>query len=78
MTNYRIVCKTNRVGKNFYLIQYQIFWFWWRYFSYMVGHDYSEYYIAETINEAECKILELKAMDLEDYNKKIIKTTIIT
>ena len=56
MTNYRIVCKTNRVGKNFYLIQYQIFWFWWRYLSYMLGHDYSEYYIAETINEAECKI----------------------
>lgn len=69
--------KQIEVGKDFYLIQYQIFWFWWRYFSYMLGHDYSEYYIVETINEAECKILELKAMDLEDYNKKIIKTTII-
>ena len=77
MINYRIVCKTNRAGKDFYLIQYQIFWFWWRYISYMIGYNYFKYYMAETLVEAECKILDLKAEDLEDYNKKIIKTTII-
>ena len=77
MSKYRIVLKTNKAGKEVYLIQYQIFWFIWKYHSLMLGHDYSQYFIADTINEAECEIQRLKQLDIEKENQKIISTKII-
>ena len=77
MTNYRIVLKVNKAGKEMYLIQYQIFWFIWKYHLIMLGHDYSQYFIADTINEADCEIERLKQLDKERENSKIISTKII-
>ena len=43
----------------------------------MLGHNYSQYFIADTINEAECEIQRLKQLDIEKENQKIISTKII-
>jgi hypothetical protein len=77
MTKYRIVLKTNKIGEEFYLIQYQVFWFIWAYHSIMLGHDYSQYFIANTINEADCEIERLKQLDKEKENQRIVSTKII-